>query len=197
MRTSMMKLVVFVVVFSIAIFMTVATALAGSQTIKGRNAVLQGEYAFVGSGACLFAPGFTDDNPFIPTGPSTIGPNTWEGVYTFKRNGTGETQAVNRFVDTAPSAGLAHIYWRFTYTVDKGKITFTYVPDSYVATWDYGPLAGGELTGVAFTEPYSGRISPDGETLFVSFGVPMKLIPPFPGLELVCNGVHQGFKTHE
>ena len=191
MRTGMKKLAVLVAVFAIALFAAVATSAAHDQTIKG-------EYAFIGSGACLFAPGFTDDTHFIPTGPSTMGPNTWEGVYTFNRDGTGEMQAVNRFVDNVPSAGLAQIYWKFNYDVTKeGKITFTYVPDTYTTIWDFGPLAGQTLNGVAITEPWSGRISPNGETLFVSFGVPMKLIPPFPGLELVCNGVHQGFRTNE
>jgi hypothetical protein len=198
MKRNINKLTVFVVVAAMAVFMAVAMASAFDRDDHRRAIV--GEYAFIGSGACLMAPGFTDDTHFIPTGDpkdSSIGPNTWEGVYTFNHDGTGEMDALNRFVDTMPSAGLAHIYWKFKYTVNKGKITFTYIPDTYVATYQYGPLAGFTLSGVTITEPWSGRISPDGENLFVSFGVPMKLIPPFPGLEIVCNGVHQGFRTDE
>ena len=192
MKTSMKKLTVFVMMAAIALFASAATASAGGQTIKG-------EYAIFGSGACLFAPGFTDDTHFIPSSTVgvTVGPNTWEGVYTFYKDGTGEIIALNRFVDTTPSAGRAQISWKFTYTVDGDKITFTYIPNTYVATWDYGPLAGVTLTDFVITTPYSGRISPDGKNLFVSFGVPMKLIAPFPGLEIVCNGVLQGFRTNK
>jgi hypothetical protein len=193
MKGNIKKLAGFVIVTALVMFMAVATASADGLLW---SRAIQGKYAFSGSGACLLAPGFTDDTHFTPTGPSSIGPNTWEGVYTFNYDGTGSIDALNRFVDTTPSAGSAHIYWEFTYKVHGGKITFTYKPGTYVATYQYGPMAGFTLSGVTFTEPWSGRISPDGENLFVSFGVPMKLIPPFPGLEIVCNGVHQGFRTY-
>ncbi len=75
MRAGMKKFTLIMIVISIALFAKVSTSPAGNQTIKG-------EFAFIGSGACLFAPGFTDDTHFIPTGPSTMGPNTWEGIYT-------------------------------------------------------------------------------------------------------------------
>ena len=100
MRANIKKLGVFVAIFSIALF-TAATASAFDHNWKA----IHGEYAFIGSGACLFAPGFTDDTHFTPTGPSTMGPNTWEGVYTFNRDGTGEMQAVNRLWITSPVQG--------------------------------------------------------------------------------------------
>ena len=194
MKRNIRKLIVFVMVAAIAMFIAVAMASAddhsGKKTIKG-------EYTFSGSGACTLAPGGFYDN-FTPKNVAlaSMGPNTWEGAYTFHYNGTGSIDAINRYMDTTNSAGSAHIYWEFTYSVQRGKITFTYKPDTYVATYLYGPQAGVTLSGVTFTESWNGRISPDGENLFVSFGVPMKLIPPFP-VEIVCNGVHQGFRTGE
>jgi hypothetical protein len=193
MQSSMKKLAVFVMIAALAIFMAVATASAGDRDDHQKG--IHEEYAFTGSGACLIAPGgfnatFTATNPNI----SSMGPNTWEGIYRFYRDGTGEMDSLNRFVDTTLSAGLAHISWSFKYKVHGGKITISDIV-SYVAKYLYGPQACSLLKDVSFTpDSYGGVVSPDGETLFVSFGVPMKLIPPFPGLEIVCNGVQQGFR---
>ena len=196
MKGNIKKLSVFVIIAAIAMFSTAAMAWDDEHNW---NKGIQGKYAFIGSGACLMAAGgFTDDTHFTPQDPthSSIGPNTWEGLYTFNYNGTGSIDAINRYMDTTISAGSGHIYWEFTYSVQGGKITFTYKPGTYVATYLYGPQAGFTLSNVTFGS-WDGRISPDGESLFVSFGVPMKLIPPFPGLEIVCNGVHQGFRIFE
>jgi len=154
--------------------------------------LIRGEYAFTGSGACLIG--------------GSVGPNTWEGVYTFNYNGTGKMEALNRFVETAnpfaggeAAAGSANISWAFTYEMDGPDIIFTYTKGSYLAVYLEGPnaTAGVILKDVDFTDTWVGRISPDGRNLFVSFGVPMKLIiNDLGGLAAVCNGVHQGFKIH-
>jgi len=194
MKRNIKRLAVIVIIPAIVMFIVAGMASADDHHW---NKAIQGKYAFSGSGACLMAAGgFTDDTHFTPQDPthSSIGPNTWEGVYTFHHNGTGSMDAINRYMDTTISAGSGHIYWEFTYSVQGGKITFTYKPGTYVATYLYGPQAGFTLSNVTFGS-WDGRISPDGESLFVSFGVPMKLIPPFPGLEIVCNGVHQGFRV--
>jgi len=89
--------------------MTVATALAGGQTIKGRYEVLQGKYAFVGSGACLFAPGFTDDTAFIPSEGVWTWVRTHGGSLHIQKEWHGRDAGCEPFCGYRPSAGLAHI----------------------------------------------------------------------------------------
>jgi hypothetical protein len=192
------KMTVFLSVTAIAIFGVMAMASAGDR--DDNHGGIIGEYAIVGSGACLFGVGGLDPIHFTPASAtgSSVGPNTWEGVYRFYRDGHGEFDSLNRFADTTPSAGLARVSWNFKYKKEEqGRIIF-YDIGSYLGNYLYGPLACtpfSTLTGVSFSpNSYEGLISPDGNTLLVSFGVPMKLIPPFPGLEIACNGVQQGFK---
>ena len=186
MKGNAKKVAVFVSVVAIAMFIAVPMASAHDSWWK---MLIRGEYAFTGSGACLIG--------------GSVGPNTWEGVYTFNYNGTGKMEALNRFVETAnpavggPAAGSANISWEFTYEMDGPDIIFTYKDGSYRAVYLEGPTKGLTLTDVDITGTWVGRISSDGRNLFVSFGVPMKLIiNDFGGLEAVCNGVHQGFKIH-
>jgi hypothetical protein len=203
MKTSMMKLGVFVIIAAIAMFTVVGMASAADQQWKK---AINGEYAIAGTGACLFAfTGFNDN--FIPNGPSNApGPNFWDGVVTFKKDGHGSIDARHRYMDiptdnpTPPAAGSARMYWEFTYTVDRGKITFTEIPATYLLEYLEGPLKDAVFTGFAFSQPYDGYISADGKNLIVSYGVPMKIIPPpgqfpAPDIELICSGTWQGFRT--
>ena len=132
-----------------------------------------------------------------------MGPNFWAGVYTFNYNGKGKMVSHQVYQDGPPAygAGAANLSWEFTYEMDGPEITFTFIPGTYSLEYTWGPnTVFPKLvppTPAYFTEPWTGRISPDGRTLFVFYGVPMKLIiPEFGNLEVVCNGVHQGFKTH-
>jgi hypothetical protein len=200
----------FVIIATIAMFTVVAMASASDN--QGRKAI-HGEYAFSGSGACTLAPGgFNPD--FTPVNPTMagMGPNFWEGVYTFKKDGKGKMES-RQVYQEGPSnppntyaAGRALLSWEFEYEMAENEITFTLIPGTYYLEYTEGPNDGLKVeTGntVVFDHPWTGRISPDGRNLFVFYGVPMKLIIPagilFPGapmFEIICNGVHQGFKTH-
>jgi hypothetical protein len=199
-------LAAFAIIAAIAIFTLVGMASASDQ--QWRKAI-HGEYAFTGTGACLFAfLGFNED--FTPKGPpeavSGPGPNFWDGVVTLEKNGHGKLDARQRYMDInnpqfpQGAAGLVHIYWEFTYTVDRGHITFTEIPDTYKVEYLEGPQKGLVFSNFALSEPYDGYVSADGKNLIVSFGVPVKIIPaePPPGLpdfELICSGTFQGFRT--
>jgi len=184
MKGNSKKLAVLMIVAAFTLFMAVPITWADGLLW---NKAIQGKYAFSGAGACLIG--------------GNVGPNTWEGVYIFNYDGTGSMDALNRYVDTTPpsgTAGSAQVHWDFTYTVNGYKITFTYVPNSYVATYLNGPFKGLTLSHVDFSGTWDGGISPDGENLFVSFGVPLTLtIHDLGGLQAVCNGVHQGFRVFE
>jgi hypothetical protein len=198
-------LAAFAIIAAIAIFTLVGMASASDQ--QWRKAI-HGEYAFTGTGACLFAfTGFNDD--FTPSGPSNgPGPNFWDGVITFAKDGTGSIDALQRYMDInnpqfpQGAAGLVHVYWEFTYTVDRGKITFTEIPATYYVEYQEGPQKGQVLSNFAFSQPYDGYISADGKNLIVSFGVPTIItpVPPQPpelppNLEVICSGTWQGFRT--
>jgi hypothetical protein len=177
---------------------------------------IHGNYAFTGAGGCLVAPGgFADHAQFVPSGAPVgvwdmLASQTWEGFYTFNQDGTGELNSLQRVVDlpgpglgAPPSMVASQTYWKFTYTVDEGLITFTYVPGTYTNKFLYGPQAGQTLY-LTITTPWYGRISPDGKNLSVSFGVPLILqitadqenTIPLP-VEVVCNSAQHGFRTGE
>jgi hypothetical protein len=192
MKGDIKKLTVLVIVVAMAMFIEVGMASAARKTINGT-------FAFTGSGACTLAPGGFNDN-FTPkdAASATMGPNFWEGVYTFNHDGTGKMDAQQRYQEgpNAYGTGLVHLSWEFEYEMDGNEITFKFTPGTYYAEYLEGPNKGLILPNTAFFDkPYTGLISQDGRNLFVFFGVPMKIIIADFGLELVCNGVHQGFKT--
>lgn len=201
MKDNIKKLAVFVMIIALAIFMAMATASADG--LKYRK-TLHGEYAFIGSGACnLAANGF--DNLIPNEGPAWMGPNFWEGVYTFNRNGKGKMesqQCYNEGPDSAVpySSGCALLSWEFEYEMDGGAITFTFIPRTYSLVYTVGPnTAFPPITTPSLTEfdqPWTGRISPDGKNLFVFYGGPFIIkILDFGPFEAICNTVHQGFRT--
>ena len=197
------KIAVFVSVAAIAMFIAVSTASAYYSWWK---MLIRGEYAFTGSGACTLAPGGfkTDFTPNIPD-LAWMGPNFWAGVYTFNYDGTGKMVSHQVYQDGPPNyaAGAANLSWEFTYEMDGPEITFTFMTGTYNLEYTLGPNVLSPpplppLEYVYFDQPWKGRISPDGRTLFVFYGVPMKLvIPELGGIEAVCQAVHQGFKTRQ
>jgi len=204
MKDNIKKLAVFVMIIALAIFMAVATASADGQKYRK---TLHGEYAFTGSGAGTLAlTGFNEN--FTPKDPGSawMGPNFWEGVYTFNRNGTGKMDAQQCYHDgpNAPvpySSGCADISWEFEYEICGGEITFTFIPTTYSLVYTAGPNVGAlpPINTPSFTEfdqPWTGRISPDGKNLFVFYGGPFLIkIKDFGPFEAICNTVHQGFRT--
>jgi hypothetical protein len=200
------KLAVFLIVAAIAMFIAGPTASANDFWWKS---LIHGEYAFSGSGACTLAPGGFDENfkPYNATYAS-MGPNFWEGVYTFNYNGKGKMEARQSYqLGPDPmfpySAGSDLLSWEFEYKMDGPEITFTFIPGTYTLEYLEGPNKGVKLplpnessSQVTFDQPWTGRISPDGRNLFVFYGGPAKLKVPEFGIELICNAVHQGFKTH-
>jgi hypothetical protein len=220
MKTSMMKLGAFVMIAAIAMFMAEVMASAGG--IHKDNNSIHGEYYFIGAGPCLLAPGGFNDvlQPiFGEDGPWNMSNATWEGVYTFKPNGTGEIKAIFRVVERPsniwfsaqglvsgsdiPDAGAANVRFKFNYTVSEtGRIKFTYKKGSYVADFVYGPQAGSPLY-LDVSGSWYGVLSPDGKNIIVTWGVPVQLIvtadqgntiPQFP---VVCNAAQQGFRCDD
>jgi hypothetical protein len=195
------KLSVFVMIVALAIFMSVAAASADGEKYRK---TLHGEYAFTGSSACTIVPGgfypnFTPKNPEL----AALGSNFWEGVYTFNSNGKGKMDTQQCTNDGANamfpySSWCVRLSWEFEYEIDGGEITFTFIPHTYSLEHFAGPMVGMKLlppNDAVINQPWTGRISPDGKTLSVFYGGPCKLTIPEFGIELICNGVHQGFKT--
>ena len=205
---------VFVMIAALAMFST--GAMAWGDGYFRMEQFIQGEYYFAGGGACLMAPiGFNDvlQPNTIPekSGPWNMSDLMWEGVITFKDHHTGTLSGILRIVERPsydwfsgpgsdiPDVGMANVSWNFKYKVGPyGRITFEYVPGSYVADFIYGPLKGSAYMTV--TGPHYGVISPDAKNLIFTFGVPLRLIitadpdnntPLFPQ---ICNLAMQGFR---
>ncbi len=204
MKDNIKKLAVFVMIIALAIFMAVATASADGQEY---GKTLHGEYAFIGSGACTLAPGGFNEN-FTPVDPGTasMGPNLWEGVYTFNHNGKGKMETRQCYNDGPNamfpySSGCALLSWEFEYEIDGGAITFTFIPGTYYLEYKEGPNVGvippiNPPSLTVFNQPLTGRISPDGKNLVVFYGGPFKIeILDFGTFEVICNTVNQGFRT--
>ena len=202
------KIAVFVSVAALAMFIAVSTASAHDYWWK---MLIRGEYAFSGSGACTLAPTGFDENPeiatddFTPKDPddASMGPSIWEGTYTFNLNGKGKMDARICYNDGPPTyaSGCGDISWEFKYKMDGAEITFTFIPGTYALEYTVGPNVGVvppiiPTSSTEFNQPWTGRISPDGSNLFVFYGGPFKIkVLDFGPLEIICNGVHQGFKT--
>ena len=211
MKVNIKKLAVFVSVAAIAMFIAVSTASAYYSWWK---MLIRGEYAFSGSGTATLAWTGFDANPqdaaddFTPKDPeyAEMGPNVWEGTYTFYLNGKGKMDAQQCY-NEGPNAmfpyssGCALLSWEFEYEICGGEITFTFIPTTYSLVYTVGPNVGAlppintpSLT--EFDQPWTGRISPDGKNLFVFYGGPFLIkIKDFGPFEAICNTVHQGFRT--
>jgi len=161
-----------VIMVAIAMFIVVGMASAGGKTI-------QGNYAFTGSGTCVF--GILGLNDSLqpnggPAGPWFIGPNSWSGVLTFNKDGTGSFTGIFRVfevyssaIGAPPDGGSGNLSWGFTYIIDRGNITFTYVKGSFELDWTSGPNAPGKVYAT-ITQPWDGVISSDGKIIALFWG---------------------------
>lgn len=160
-----------------------------------------------------------------PLGPWALSDSTWEGVYSFKHDGTGTFTAIYRVVEKPslnwppappegdqptlgdiPDVGAADITWNFHYTLSQtGRITFMYDKGTYEGIWVYGPQAGGptSMLYLYIKEPYYGVLSPDHQNILVAWGVPLQLLVTadkgndYPLFPVICNAVQQGFRCNK
>ena len=204
MKGNINKLALGVIIATIPMLITVAMASAVGKTI-------QGNYAFTGSGACVF--GILGLNDSLQpnggaAGPWFTGAQTWSGVLTFNKDGTGSLTGIHRVVDlvyssaigSPPDAQSGNVSWDFTYIVDNGNITFTYVTGSYELDWTDGPNAQSKVY-INITQPWDGVISSDGKIIAVFWGAPLileitadKANTNKTGVEVICNSELHGFK---
>ncbi len=198
MKANTKRLTVLVIIAVFAPFIVAVMALAHPPD----HYAIHGQYAFTGVGQCLIAPTGFNASLQATNGLWLIDTSSWEGVYTFNKDGTGEVTAIYRYNDLPcsvlpfpPSAGSAIISWKFTYTVtDDDTITFTLDPGTYIGTNDSGPK-----TGQAFyldRVPQDGVISANGKNINVTCGAPTLINiltspggPP-TGAQLNCNISH-------
>ena len=204
MKGNIKSLAVFVIIAAIAMFMVSMASADGHQ-----KKTIHAQYAVTGTGSCLIAiAGFNAS--LQPNGGAT-GPWFWgamtldDGVYTFNRDGTGsvkitlhETDLYSSGMGAPPGVGDATENYNFTYTMDGGNITLTYVTGSYEADWTDGPNANTQL--YLILPPWNGELSHDGKILYASFRSPNifeitadKANTTPVGVQAICNIVFQGF----
>jgi hypothetical protein len=204
---------IFMVIAALAMFTTVV--MAWGDDYYRMEEFIRGEYYYVGAGACLLAPGGFN-NVLQPntgeSGPWNINNIMWEGIITFKDHQTGTLSGILRVVERPsynwlsgpggdiPDVSAANVSWNFKYKVGAhGRITFTYVPGSYVADFIYGPMKGTQ-SYMTITGPHYGVISPDAKNIIFTFGVPLQLVVTAdPDNKILlfpdsCNLAMQGFR---
>jgi hypothetical protein len=173
MKTSMMKLSVFVMMASIVMFALVAMASADDHKWKHG---IDGDYAVTGTNSCVIAPG-----GFSSYGETVLTPKgDWQtvqgyilGIFTFHHDGSGQFRSRTTVSlqpnptdpTTAPLLIESHFDYNFTYKVTgDGVISFHVLP-----------CAGGPGSW-SDDGPHDGVISPDGQSLIVYCGSPPVLL---------------------
>jgi hypothetical protein len=197
MKGNMKKLVVLVVVATIATFISAALALCCDKDFDrdfhhGRKTI-HGVYAATSVGSCISTPyGFNENltpkNP--PDKPVSSNTATSQIIWTFNRDGTGTADAMGVGISLSPnqSGGLSHTTWQFTYDVtDDGMVTIHTVSggSEYLA----GPLKGATYTIVEGVDE-SGYISEDHKTITLGMGMVVGVIKlRFTGFDIyaICN----------
>jgi len=153
MKGSIKTLVVFVVIVTIATFISAAMGSAAGHKKKA----IHGEYAATSAVSC---------NTYLPDGTVNAGTATQLSIYTFNGDGTGTVQG--RFVmiglSPNPSEGFLDMAWDFTYEVaDDGTITMDAVPGT--GFWTNDGVLMYTYTGGTFSD--SGRFSQDHKTIIL------------------------------
>ena len=207
MKTSMMKLGVFVMVAAMVMFTLVAPASADGQKYRQ---TLDGEYAVVGSAQCAFSPQI-DPVTLLPVGPglgSSLSPspvNFYNGTYKFSHNGWGSASLTGKGFNNGPPPDFLLGGWvqllefDFNYTVEDGEITFTTKVGTDTSTTKDGQ--GPPFPLYVSSGPQKGNISPDGKTLLIHCGAPVNINigmeidgEVIPVAEAICNMSLNGFR---
>ena len=196
MKGNIKKLSVFVIIAAIAMFVVVGMASADHTFRKA----LRGEYAVTAVMICLVSSKGFDGN-LTPIDPAltTCNPITFQGISTFKHDGTGRLDTTGVLIVPAPvpvpqlpHANAFHFSFTFTYDVaDDDTITIDADKDSFQVTFDTGPLPPGNGFK-ADKYSLSGRVSADHKTL--TLGSPTTLIQTSTfintpiSFNMICNG---------
>jgi hypothetical protein len=177
MKGNMKKLVVFVVIATIATFISAAMASAFDHGWKR----FHGEYAATSVGSCLCT------IPNAPAAPFFTNSLTQQSIYTFNRDGTGTVQGTHFNISFSPNqtASVLDLSWQFTYEVTHdGTITMVGAGEWKVPVTGVIVYTSGE-----FSE--SGKLSEDHKTIILGSGpdptVLTFLVPPPPVLHAICN----------
>jgi hypothetical protein len=194
------KLVVLAFIVAIAMFPGMPTPSAQSSPL-GTTFLVPASYYVTGSGQCIFSVmGFDPINLTpIPGGPP-VDPPTWtmyDGVYTFKPDGSFTANLNSRVVSTA-GGSWSTLAYHGTYAIaaDGVSITLTVIPPS-IATCIEGVCGtSGEKTYLS-NAPIRGSISPLRDILEMHCGITplLNIENPygFP-FELMCNFTVVGFR---
>ena len=152
MKGNIKKLSVFVIIAAIAMFMSVAKASADNN-----NSKVTGEYAVTAVMSCFISPAGFDGHltPTVP-GLATCNSITFQGISTFKHDGTGRLDTTGVLIapppvpsPQLPHASAFHFSFTFTYDVaDDDTITIDADGNSFQVTFVTGPPVPG---GVGFT----------------------------------------------
>ena len=172
MKGNIKKLALVVIIVAIPMLIAVATASAAGKTIQGKYAVAgyaTSLVAILGFNASLQANGGAG-------GPWFLAPATWSGVLTFNKDGTGSFTGIfggltvySSAIGAPPDGVAGNLTWGFTYTIDNGNITFTYVKGTLEEDFTSGPSAPGKVYANN-PQPWDGVISSDGKSIALFWG---------------------------
>jgi len=184
MKGSMKKLMVFVMIAAITIFIAAATASAGDHHRKA----IHGVYGWAGTGNCIP----TDENG-IPLSDTNGHTNrffsTSQGTITFKHNGTGKVRFTGTGGDNTGAANYEAQYDHEYHIAPDGAITI------YSKEFTYVQRFGGPMDGVILYIDFltlKGWISADQETITIATPEPTVVTMTFPELGnfrryAICN----------
>jgi hypothetical protein len=156
MKGSMKKLMVFVMIAAITIFIAAATASAGDHHGK----TIHGVYGWAGTGNCI--PTTSEGIPLPDAGRFF---STSQGTITFKHDGTGVVQFTGTGGDNTGAVDYKAQYDHEYHIAPDGAITIDMVENSYVQTLLTGPFAG--LTLCVDFLNLKGLISADHKTMTI------------------------------
>jgi hypothetical protein len=181
MKTSMMKLSVFVMMAAIAMFTLVAMASADDHKWKHG---IKGDYAVTGTNSCVTAPAGFGDGGDPGDGWTTI-QGYLLGVFSFHPDGKGEFRSkVAVSLQPTPQTPMPPVLFEAPFDYN-----FTYkVTGDGVISFHVIPCAG--IPGFLNNDgPHDGVISPDGQSLIVYCSTSVILTQCYPG---TCSGVGEG-----
>jgi hypothetical protein len=211
MKDKRTRLPVLVMIALLALVLPLALAAAEDHP---RPKFIQGTYAVTGANSALIAPsGFDATQVPISDVSFIVGPQVWEGTYTFHKDGTVDQDVISRSIDppspTLPSysGSSAHSTGKFNYTVTAGgKITFTLVHETFKNEFLTGPQAGTanypDSKDSDLVHSWDGRISPDEKTIQMTWGAPLVLYLTdgqgnFPGPAFIATGSFTMFRLND